>query len=118
MTGRRALLALALALAAGPAAAQRNPPRRRQRPSARAAPPPPAAPLRGEPAPVPNRDLEAPRDPDAARAATAPRLNPALIDPEEPRISATLDRHSPQARQDRLLRDPAPGARLRLPFAY
>jgi hypothetical protein len=29
-----------------------------------------------------------------------------------------MDRNSPQSREDRLLRQPAAGARLRLPFAY
>lgn len=122
MTARRALLVLALGLLPWPAAGQRAEPRRRRRRLARRAEPlpapPPAPPIRGEPAPVPNRDLEAPREPEAARAALAPRINPALIDPAEPRIGATTDRHSPQAREDRLLREPAAGARLSLPFAY
>jgi hypothetical protein len=56
--------------------------------------------------------LEAPRTAEQPGA----RVDPALIDPTEPRIGATTDRHGPQAREDRLLRQPAPGARLRVPF--
>lgn len=123
MSPRRALLATLLALVPGAAEAQQSPPRPARRPARRVRredpPPPPPAPApaaRGEPAPVPNRDLEAPRT--RLDAAGSPRVNPALIDPDEPRIGATADRASPQAREDRLLRQPAPGARLRVPFAY
>lgn len=125
MTGRRALLLAALFLAAAPAEAQqttnRNRQRQRQRNRARAqrpAQPPPepqaAATRPAEPAPVPNRDLEGPRVADRPTA----RLDPALIDPNEPRPGATAQREGLQAREDRLLRNPAPGARLRLPFSY
>lgn len=122
MTGRRALLGAALALLAAPAEAQQAPTRRARRPAPRrrAAPPaPPPAPVdtrRGDPAPVPNFEMEGPRRVEAAR--TAPRLDPALIDPAEPRFGTAADRNSLQAREDRLLRQPAPGARLRLPFTY
>ncbi len=123
MSPRRALLAAFLALLPGAALAQqatqtrtRRGERRVRRDTPPPAAPPPAAAARGEPAPVPNRDVEAPR----ARldAAGSPRVNPALIDPDEPRIGAITDRSSLQAREDRLLRNPAPGARLRVPFAY
>lgn len=123
MNGRRALLLAALLLLPLGAAAQTAPAtsrsqtttRRRRRP--RPAPPPenPAPPpvSRGDPAPVPNLDIEPPRGP---RSTANPRLDPALIDPAEPRFSATMDPHGPQAREDRLLRQPAAGARLRVPF--
>jgi hypothetical protein len=65
---------------------------------------------------VPDRDLEAPRSRDANRPV--PRLDPVLIDPNEPRIGSITDRNNPQSREDRLLRQPAPGARLSLPFTY
>ena len=61
---------------------------------------------------MPNRDFEGPRQAERA----APRIDPVLIHPAEPRLGATFDRSNPQAREDRLLRDPAPGARLRVPF--
>lgn len=132
MTGRRALLTLSLLLLPGLAAAQsagtsrrqrrrqrqaqRQPPSRRDQPLPLPPPPPPLAPVaRGEPAPVPNSDIEDPRN---RMVSTAPRVDPVLIDPNEPRYSATADPHSPQSREDRLLRQPAPGARLRVPFAY
>lgn len=122
MTGpRRALLAALLALVPGAALAQQSVPPPARRPARRVRreappPPPPQEPAaRGEPAPVPNRDIEAPRP--RRDAAGSPSVNPALIDPAEPRISATTDRFSFQAREDRLLRHPAPGARLRVPFA-
>ena len=123
MNGRRALLLAALLLLPLGAAAQTAPGasrgqtavRRRRRP--RQAPPQdnPAPPpvSRGDPAPVPNLDIEPPRGP---RSTANPRLDPTLIDPAEPRFSATMDPHGPQAREDRLLRQPAAGARLRVPF--
>lgn len=120
MMRRRMLIGAMLALLATPAAAQqaatprtRRPPRRR--PPAPAAPPV-AETRRGDPAPVPNLDIEAPRRRDATSPAA--RLDPTLIDPAEPRFGTANDRNSLQAREDRLLRQPAPGARLRLPFAY
>jgi hypothetical protein len=117
---RRLLLACAFLLMPGALAAQ-DPPRRPARPRRRrlraAAPlpvPPPAPPSRSDPAPVPNRDMEAPRG--AGSGAAAPRIDPTLIDPNAPRIGATSDPNSPVGREDRLLRQPAPGARLRVPF--
>ncbi len=124
MTGRRALILALFALPAASAAAQaqgttqraQQPPRRRPRRPAPAPAPPQAAHPLGDPAPVPNRDVEPPR----ARGADRPtaRLDPTLIDPNEPRFGTAVDRNNLQAREDRLLRQPAPGARLRLPFAY
>ena len=65
---------------------------------------------------MPNNDLEAPPQRSAQR--TTPQLNPALIDPAEPQIGTSRDGASLQSREDRLLRQPAAGARLRLPFGY
>jgi hypothetical protein len=65
---------------------------------------------------VPDRDIEGPRRIESARLS--PRLDPTLIDPTEPRFGATAERNSLQTREDRLLRQPAPGARLSVPFTY
>lgn len=124
MNRRRAWCVLAALVFAGSgAAAQSAAPdrpaaRRRARRRQEMIPPPPPPPIaaRGEPAPVPNRDIEAPRR--AVAGEGAPRLDPALIDPRGPRLGATTDPHGPQAREDRLLREPAAGARLLLPFGY
>lgn len=135
MTGRRPLLGAMLALLATPATAQQaglrqatvartgapqagTAPVRRAAPRRQAAPlpPAPAEARRGDPAPVPDLEMEGPRRREAAR--NTPRLDPTLIDPDEPRFGNAVDRNSLQAREDRLLRQPAPGARLRLPFAY
>jgi hypothetical protein len=108
------------ALAATPASAQQVPrpgQGRRNDPLPLPPPPPPPEPSSfGEPAPVPDNDIEAPRNRGADSGA--PRVNPALIDPDAPQIGTQRDRSSLQSREDRLLRQPAPGARLRLPFAY
>lgn len=120
MTGRRALVAFAVMLMPGPAGAQSRSAQRRHRrqePLPLPPPEPPPEPVwRGDPAPVPNADIEIPRSLRAGEPT--PRIDPALIDPNEPRVGATSDPHSPQAREDRLLRNPAPGARLRVPFSY
>jgi hypothetical protein len=50
--------------------------------------------------------------------APTPQLDPALIDPDAPQTSTQRDGSSLRAREDRLLREPAAGARLRLPFTY
>lgn len=93
------------------------PPRPRPRRGAQAeAPAQPPAAARGEPAPVPNNDLEAPSRMAAQRAS--PQINPALIDPAAPQTGTTRDAASLQTREERLLRQPAAGARLRLPFGY
>lgn len=114
---RRGILLAALVLVPGLAEAQTAPrqrrrPRRRQPTTAATVSPPP----RNDLAPVPNRDMEAPRRAEAA--AQAPQIAPTLIDPAEPRFGATGDPFGPQAREDRLLRQPGAGARLRMPFSY
>lgn len=120
MMGRRSWLAGVAALAAVPAVAQQVPrpgrPHRNDPLPLPPPPPPPELPSFGDPAPVPNNDIEAPRSRTADSGA--PRVNPALIDPDDPQIGTQRDRSSLQSREDRLLRQPAPGARLRLPFAY
>jgi len=115
---RRDLLLALVALAPGSALAEPKPPgraraqRRARRPPPPPSPPAPRAERQGEPAPVPNRDIEGPRPPERP----GPRLDPALIDPDLPRVGAAADRYGPPARADRLLREPAAGARLRVPF--
>ena len=108
---------------AAPAPAARAPARRRPAPPRRrVAPiqplptpePAPAAP-RADLAPMPNRGIEGPSGP---RAAERPTLRPDLIEPRD-----TPDRQQRAGgaftdRQDRLFRDPAPGARLQIPFTY
>lgn len=138
MIGRRGLLVLAAALPAGPALAQVPPAgatvvqpqpaivpatparpvvrRRRRAPAAQPVPPPAPVARYGDPAPVPNHDMEAPRGLAGPRSAA--QLAPVLIDPAEPQIGTARDRASLRAREDRLLRQPAAGARLRLPFEY
>ena len=59
--------------------------------------------------------MEGPR---RAERAAAARVNPALIDPNAPRVGATADLFGPPAREDRLLRQPGAGARLSVPFGY
>jgi len=112
---RRAALLVALVLAPVAAAAQSRSRRSRNDPIPLPPPPPPDLRL-SLPAPVPNRDMEAPRG-DRSREGL-PRLDPALIDPNAPRIGTANDANNPQSVEDRLLRQPAPGARLRVPFAY
>lgn len=118
MIPRRSLLPGLMTLLPGAATAQQQPrhggARRGEAPRELPPPPPPPpqADGRGDPAPVPNRDFEGPRTAEQRGA----RVDPALIDPTEPHMGATTDRHDPQAREDRLLRQPAPGARLRVPF--
>ena len=136
MFGRRALLTgLLLSLGAGAALAQNAAP----------APPRPAAPSRrpspeqrrrrrvaektvtapepaGQPAPIPNRDIEAPRnDNDTPRA----RLSPTVIDPAPTQPHLSGSGFAMQAQEDKLLQNqrgpfgvylPMPGARLSVPF--
>lgn len=121
MIRRRVLILAALLIPPGAGTAQTTPartapPRRRV---ARPIPPPPPAPppapvSRGEPAPVPNPDIEAPRNRDAPSA----RIDPALIDPNVPSAGVSGPPQGPPAQEDRLLRQPGAGARLRVPFAY
>jgi len=127
MLGRRAFLTgLLLTLGAGGALAQNAAP----------AAPRPAAPLRrpspeqrrqrrvaektvtaqepaGQPAPMPNRDIEAPRNGnDTPRA----RLSPAVIDPAPAQPHLGGSGFAMQAQEDKLLQKPMPGARLSVPF--
>jgi len=127
MLGRRALLTGLLAsLGAGsalaqnaaptrpqPAAPPRRPPpeQRRQRRQAEktvTAPEPP-----GRPAPIPNRDIEAPRAQNDAQRA---RLSPTMIDPAPAQPHLGGSGFALQAQEDRLLQKPVPGARLSVPF--
>lgn len=113
---RRSALAVALLLVPGLASAQRRD-RSRAWPQGVPLPLPPPAPppTTNDLAPVPDRDILAPRRGEEDANA---RIDPALIDPDEPRYGATSDRHGPQAREDRLLRQPGAGARIRVPFSY
>lgn len=134
MIARRHLLSAAASLVSAPALAQASPestvvmPQQAVRPRAPArrndplplpppAPPgPPELASRGDPAPVPDRDMEDPQSRIVQRAT--PQLNPALIDPDAPQTGTQRDTSSLRAREDRFLRQPAAGARLRLPFTY
>jgi hypothetical protein len=73
----------------------------------------PAGP-RLEAAPVPNRDLEAPRAPDAG--ADRARLSPSVI--HKPLPSQGMATEGAQSIQEERLFFPAPGARLNVPFSY
>lgn len=89
----------------------RNPEQRRQRRQAEkivTAPEPP-----GKLAPVPNRDIEAPRGLHEPPRAS---LSPTLIHPEAAQPHLGRSGFAVQAQEDRLLRQPAPGARLNVPF--
>ncbi|MGI9127738.1 MAG: hypothetical protein ACR2IG_05985 [Roseomonas sp.] len=124
MLGRRALLTgLLLTLGAGAALAQNAAPaaprpnqarspeqRRRQRQAEKTvtAPEPP-----GRPAPIPNRDIEAPRGFNEAPRA---RLSPTMIDPAPAQPHLGGSGFAMQAQEDRLLQKPMPGARLNVPF--
>jgi hypothetical protein len=67
----------------------------------------------GQPAPIPNRDIEAPRNGnDAPRA----RLSPTVIDPAPTQPHLGGSGFAMQAQEDRLLQKPMPGARLNVPF--
>ena len=124
MLGRRAFLTgLLLTLGAGGALGQNAAP----------APPRPAAPPRrpspeqrrvaektvtapepaGQPAPIPNRDIEAPRGFNEAPRA---RLSPTVIDPAPTQPHLGGSGFAMQAQEDRLLQKPMPGARLNVPF--
>jgi hypothetical protein len=89
----------------------RNPEQRRRSRQAEkivTAPEPP-----GRPAPVPNRDIEAPRGLNEPPRAS---LSPTLIHPEPALPHLGRSGFAVQAQEDRLIRQPAPGARLNLPF--
>jgi len=125
VTRRRALLAaFALLSALPPAGAQEAAPaprRRAQRPlplPPAPVPPPelalgaPPTPPGFEPAPVPNRDLEPPR----VAQHDGPSLSPSIIQRRLPGRGQAAE-GSPSLTEERLF-DPAPGARLRVPFSY
>lgn len=126
MTRRRALLATLGLMLSPPALAQAPeapPPRGRRplrldRPGQRVEPfdAPQAAPAplppRADLAPVPNRMLEAPRVPQNDR----PRLSPDIIHRRLPGRGQTAN--SAPSRTEEGLFEPAPGARLRVPFSY
>lgn len=127
MMKRRALLTgLLITLGAGSALAQSTTPARPQP----AAPPrrPPAEQRRqrrqaektvttseppGRPAPMPNRDIEAPRGLNDTQRA---RLSPTVIDPAPAQPHLGGSGFALQAQEDRLLQKPVPGARLSVPF--
>lgn len=133
---RRALLGLGLAVLAGEAAAQEAPPvpaagpargpsparprprrpRRVAKPEptpqqAESPPPRPQGPV-FEAAPVPNRDLEAPR----VVEKDVPRLSPSVIQRSLPSRGQAAEGNV-NLGEERLF-NPAPGARLNLPFKY
>lgn len=66
------------------------------------------------PAPMPNRDIEAPRD----RFATslAPTLEPMMLPPERRQGTTFGGEHLRETGPDRPLDNFVPGARLRIPF--
>jgi len=127
MLGRRAFLTgLLLSLGAGSALAQNaapeaprpaapprrpTPEQRRQRRQAEKTVT--AREPAGQPAPIPNRDIEAPRNGnDAPRA----RLSPTVIDPAPTQPHLGGSGFAMQAQEDKLLQKPMPGARLNVPF--
>lgn len=137
MNRRRLLLTMlgALSAAAAPVAAQeapqppaagapprpspqrprRPPPRRARKPQPATDPnPPPPGPQAPqlEAAPVPNRDLEAPRVVEKDQT----RLSPSVIHRRLPQQGMAAE-GAPNEREERLF-FPAPGARLSVPFAY
>ena len=65
------------------------------------------------PAPVPNRALEAPPEPEGRKG---PTLEPALIQPNGITRGHTFGREHAPDRADRLFQEPAAGARLRIPL--
>ncbi|MBR0673600.1 hypothetical protein GXW76_20680 [Roseomonas soli] len=51
-------------------------------------------------------------------AAPSARIDPVLIDPNAPRAGVGSTPYGPPSRDERLLRQPGAGARLRVPFGY
>ncbi|NKC29664.1 hypothetical protein [Falsiroseomonas selenitidurans] len=118
---RGAILAIALAIAA-PALA---PPALASRAEPLPLPPPQAPPLPGmlmlmppprlaEPAPMPNRSIEAP--PDRFARPVGPQLEPTILNDRDRARGFTFGREHLSDRQEELFRDLAPGARLRIPL--
>lgn len=97
-----------------PAAAPSRPLRRTTPEPFILAPPPPAPPLRAEPLPLPNRNIEPPRDRFADDRR--PVWEPMLLPPER-RQGQTFGReHLRETGPDRPFDQVVPGARLRIPF--
>jgi hypothetical protein len=67
----------------------------------------------GQPAPIPNRDIEAPRNGNETPRA---RLSPTVIDPAPAQPHLGGSGFAMQAQEDKLLQKPMPGARLSVPF--
>jgi hypothetical protein len=85
----------------------------------------PAQPAATEPAPVPNREIEAP--PDRINDPLAPRIEPMVLRQDRPQGMTFGNEHIREASPDRSLEalipgmglplnDVLPGARLRIPF--
>jgi hypothetical protein len=99
-----------------------RPPAATQRPSVRRTtpepfllgPPPPAPPLRADPLPIPNRNLEAPRDRFADDRR--PTWEPMLLPPERRRGQTFGQEHLRETGPDNPFDMIVPGARLRIPF--
>ncbi len=124
MLRRSCLFALLVSLAAGSALAQTpapeaptpapKPPRRPRKPRQRQATATTTTPEPlGQPAPVPNRDVEAPR---GLHEPPRARLSPTMIDPAPAQPHLGRSGFAVQTQEDRLIRNPAPGARLSVPF--
>lgn len=66
-------------------------------------------------APLPNRNIEAPRDPSAD--PRRPSLEPTLLSPADRYQGATFGReHAPDREREKLFETLVPGARLRIPI--
>lgn len=76
--------------------------------------PPSASVLRSEPAPVPNRDIEAPSGPPTAPPAAT--VEPMLLPPERSQGMTFGREHLRDAGTTSLFDAVVPGARLRIPF--
>lgn len=70
----------------------------------------------GDPAPIPNRDMEAPRPPGSDVPRT--EFSPGFINPRSESRGQTFGPEHMPSDEDRLFRDPAPGATVKIPFAY
>ncbi|MHB0678116.1 hypothetical protein ACX4MV_05880, partial [Roseomonas mucosa] len=79
--------------------------------------PPPATTRPYDIAPMPNRDMEAPRPRDQG-ADNRPSFGPDLFEPQRvPGSNPSIDEDDLARRRDQF-RDIVPGARLRVPFSY
>lgn len=119
-TASPAVVAPAEAQRSASAAQGPNDPRDRPRQTAlapdRPAPPPPAPPQqRADRAPVPDRELSAPRGTDGGEQ---PRVGLGFIHPRSTVHGSTFDDDQFQRQRDWLFEQPAPGATLRIPFSY